>query len=117
MFEDVRQLALEHAGYEYMKVIDFFWETKGESIYTEYEEGKLRAFLYYIPLPLYYDMVCVTDRYNEYTLSTWKELSKILRNRTKEIRINSTTRHPTIQKAIKKYNGYRDGDNLIFTKE
>ena len=117
MFRDVVELAYEHGGDEYSKVLIYYWGDKDSLIYTEYEEGKLRAFLFYVPLPLSYDMICVTDRYNDYTLSTWRQLSKLLRNRTKEIRINSTTRHPTIQKAIKKYKGYRDEDTLIFTKE
>lgn len=117
MFKDVINLAYEHGGNEYRKILIELWGNEGSSIYQEYEEGKLRAFLFYVPLPLDYDMICVTDRYNDYTLSTWRVLSKLLRSRTKEIRINSRTRHPTIQKAIKKYNGYREGDELIFTRK
>ena len=117
MNEDVLQLAYEHAGYEYREVLEYFWGTEGFELYTEYEEGKLRAFLCYIPLPLTYDMICVTDKDNDFSLYIWRILSKLLKSRTKEIRINSTTRHPAIQKAIKKYGGYRNEDTLIFVKE
>ena len=117
MYNDVLNLAYIHAGYEYMKVLRYFWGTENSTVYTEYEEDRLRAFLCFIPLPLEYDMICVTDRYNEYTLATWKQVSKTLKERKKEIRINSITRHPAIQKVILKYNGYRDGDTLIFKKD
>lgn len=118
MYEDILDLAYEHAGDEYRKVLIYYWGDNGSTIYTEYEEGILRAFLFYTPLVGFdYDMVCVTDRYNNYTLNTWKQLSKLLKNRTKEIRIDSKTRHPAIQKAISRYGGYRDGDTLIFVKE
>ena len=117
MKEDILELAEEHAGKEYRKVLEYFWETEGIIVHTEYEEETLRAFLCFIPLPLPYDMVCVTDRYNNYSLTMWGCLSKILKNRVKEIRINSTTRHKAIQKAIIKYGGYRDNNTLIFTKE
>ena len=117
MNEDVLELAFEHSGYEYRKVLEYFRDAKGSYLYKEYEENTLRSFLYFVPLPLHYDMICVTDRYNDYTLSTWKQLSKLLKNRTKEIRINSTTRHPSIDKVIGRYGGYRDEDTLIFTKE
>ena len=117
MYKDILDLAYEHAGEEYRKVLMYIYGDEESTIYTEYEEGKLRAFLCYTPLPLEYDLVCVTDRYNTFTLSIWKQLSKILKNRKKEIRINSTTRHPAIQKAVEKYGGYRDEDTLIFTKD
>jgi hypothetical protein len=118
MYDDILELAFEHAGYEYRKVLEYFWGCEGFKIHIEYEEDKLRAFLCYIPLSLDYDMICVTDRDNIFTKNTWRLLIKYVGSREKEIRIHSTIAHnPTIQKALAKYNGYAEGDTLIFVKE
>jgi len=118
MYNDIIELAVEHAGYEYKEVLEYFWDTEGFEIHTEYEEDKLRAFLCYVPLPLDYDMICVTDRENIFTTNTWRLLIKYVGSREKEIRISSTiTDNPTIQKALAKYNGYAEDDVLIFVKD
>ena len=38
MYNDVLELAFEHAGYEYKEVLEYFWNTEGFKIHTEYEE-------------------------------------------------------------------------------
>lgn len=112
---DVLELAFAHGGYEYRRALEYFWGLDDFPVYTEYDNKGLRAFLCYIELPLEYDMICVTDRNNVFSLSTWRILSKELKLRTKEIRIDNPITHPTIDKAIKKYGGYREGNTLIFT--
>jgi hypothetical protein len=112
--EDVLDLAYKHGGYEYKRALEYFWNLDDFPIYTEYDNKGLRAFLCYIELPLEYDMICVTDREDVFTLSTWRILSKELKLRTKEIRIDSVANNPTIDKAIQKYGGYREDNVLIF---
>lgn len=117
MNKDILELAEMHKGKEYSKAL-----LKLSSVYeynctTEYIDNKLKAFLCYFTLPYVYDMICVTDKDNIYSYSLWKELSKYLKNRTREIRINSTPTEKdrrVIDKAIIKYNGYREGNTLFF---
>jgi len=118
MNKDILKLAEKHKGKEYNRALLRLSGIYEYECTTEYTEDKeLKAFLCYFKLPYNYDMICITDKDNKYTYTMWKILSKYLKARTREIRIDSTPTEKDrriIDKAIIKYGGYRDGNILIF---
>lgn len=118
MTKDILELANKHKDREYSRALLIASARYDYNVWTEYKDNELKAFLCYFDLFTHsYDMICVTDRDNKYSLKIWKQLSKLLKNRTKEIRIESTPSKEdqvVIDKAIIKYGGYRKDNILIF---
>ena len=78
-------------------------------------EDNIIGFISYFPLDAEeFDMVITHNKDNKYTLSHWKQLSKLLKTRYKYIVINSDPTNKTLIKGAKKYGGYFKGNDLHF---
>lgn len=82
--------------------------------WEEYVDGQLLSLVSYFGLEYEYDMIIAINRDNIFTLGQWKYISKLLKTRTKEIRISSDPINKILHKGAKKYNGYFVDDYIVF---
>jgi len=112
--QEIEELVKEHLGtdrYETLRAYDMFEHTD----WVEYKDNKLYSIVSYFTLEhLDFDMIVTMNRDNVFTLSQWKVISKLLRNRDKEIMIDSDPSNKVLIKGAKKYGGYFDYTNLVF---
>lgn len=118
MEDDIIALAYEHDGINYAEEILFILDNNIGKFWVRYEGKVLRSFVCYITdYSMLHDIVYVTDKYNTYTLDTYRLMKKIHKNSSKDIYSTITTNHTMMAKFAKANKGYLIGDTLIFPKE
>lgn len=84
------------------------------SDWIEYEDGKLISLVSYFKLDYSFDMVVAINKDNIFTPRQWRVIFTILKNRTKEIRIQSDSSNDKLHKGAKRFGGYFEEDEIIF---
>ena len=114
--KDIIELAKSHAGEDYAEEIEYLLSNKDASFWVEEElPNVIRCFVCFINSKrLPYDVVYVTDKYNRYTLGTYRLMKRLHSNSRKTILSNITSNHTMMAKFAKVNNGYLIDDLLIF---
>jgi len=115
---DIIMLAEYHNGKEYAQEIATLVENSIATFWVHYEEGRLRCFVCYInSIKMEMDIVYVTDRYNTYTLDTYRLMKYLHKHTNKDIYSTVISNHTMMAKFAKVNKGYLIGDLLIFPKQ